>query len=137
MKAIHLQNSLAFIFISLGAWCLLLPNRVEFLVFKPEFYIGNDTSALLVGCFGAQAILTGILALTSRFTAKTFLYFGLIGSIPFFGFNYYFYIHQSMFTNWMILDFFGNAGILACAILGYRLARQESKVKQKLQRTSR
>ncbi len=121
MRAIHLQRLLAFIFLGLGGWCLLFPATVEALVLRPEYYVGNNTSALLMGCFGAQAILAGTLILTAEFTPRTFLIFGLVGSIPFFGFNYYFYFVKSMFTDWMLLDFAGNIGILALGIAGWRM----------------
>lgn len=126
MKSIHYQRSLAFIFLVLGAWCLFCPTMVEALGFKPAYYIGNATSALLMGCFGAQAVLCGTVILTSRFTPKTFLIFGLIASAPFFGFNYYFYFVRQMFSEWMLLDFAGNIGILALSLLGYRASRRET-----------
>lgn len=128
MKAIHLQQGLAFIFFSLGGWCLIDPATVESLVLRPEFYVGNATSQLLMGCFGAQAILVSVLLWTSVFRPTTFLIFGILGSIPFFVFNVYFYFIAKMFTNWMLLDFVGNLGILACGILGYRLSKAEARL---------
>jgi hypothetical protein len=127
IKSITIQRSLALIFIGLGGWCLLFPLTVEALVFKPEFFMGNSTSQLLMGCFGAQAVLAGIIIFTSKFAPRTFLIFGLFGSIPFFIFNYYFYFIEAMFTDWMLLDFVGNIGILTCGILGYRLSKNEQR----------
>ena len=127
MKAIHIQKSLALIFLLLGGWCVLMPATVEGLVLKPEFYVGNSTSKLLLGCFGAQAVLVGAVIWTSTFRASTFLIFGLAASLPFFVFNYYFYFIAEMFTNWMLLDFVGNIGILVCGVLGFRLVNEESK----------
>jgi hypothetical protein len=80
---------------------------VELLVLRPDYYIGNDSSHLILACFGAQAVLCGVVILSSRFTANTFLIFGLIGSIPFMIFNYYFYFVKEMFSAWMLLDFVG------------------------------
>ena len=125
MKAIHVQRLLALIFIGLGGWCLLFPAVVESVVMQPAYYIGNATSALFVACFGAQAILAGIIICTSRFLPSTFLIFGIVASIPFFGFNYYFYFVRGMLTDWMLLDFVGNVGILACSLWGYRLSLSE------------
>lgn len=125
MKAIHLQRALALIFLGLGAWCLLFPSVVESLVMRPEHVSGNLASALFVGCFGAQAMLGGTVMWTSRFLPSTFLVFGLAGSVPFFGFNYYFYFIEPVFTEWMLLDFAGNVGILMTCLIGYRLARRE------------
>lgn len=126
MRAIHIQTALALIFILLGSWCLFFPLTVEALVFRPEYYVGNSTSSILMGCFGAQAVLAGTIIWTSVFKARTFLVFGLIGSIPFFVFNYYFYFVAEVFSQWMLLDFVGNLGILFCGIVGYRLVKNEA-----------
>lgn len=103
---------------------------VEALALRPEFYVGNSTTALFLGCFGAQAILVGVVIWTSVFRPITFLVFGLVGSIPFFIFNYYFYFVAVMFTPWMLLDFVGNIGILTCGLLGCRLSKTELEAKQ-------
>lgn len=57
MTAKHVQYFLALIFIGLGGWCLVAPLSVETLVFKPEYRELSATSQLLMGCFGAQAVL--------------------------------------------------------------------------------
>ncbi|MBX3447029.1 MAG: hypothetical protein KF765_09755 [Parvibaculaceae bacterium] len=125
MRAIHIQRFLAFIFLGLGGWAMFMPGMVERLGMKPEYYVGNATSSLFIACFGAQAVLVGVVILTSKFLPRTFLIFGLCASIPFFIFNYYFYFVLSMFNEWMLLDFAGNLAILACGILGYRLSLRE------------
>ena len=126
MSARHIQLLLASIFLGLGGWCLVSPQTVEMLVFRPEFRDTGALTPMLVGCFGAQAMLTGAVIALSEFRPRTFLIFGLIGSLPFFGFNYYFYFVAGMFTDWMLLDFAGNLGILACGVAGYRLKRSEA-----------
>jgi len=126
LRANHIQRTLAFIFLGLGAWPLLFPGTVEALGLRPDYFVGNDTSRLLLQCFGAQAILVGTVILSSRFVPRTFLVFGIVGSVPFFGFNYYFYFIRGMFTDWMLLDFVGNVLILGCGLLGYRLSTQEA-----------
>ena len=128
LKARHIQVSLALIFLLLGGWVLFFPGMVESLSFKPEHYIGTEASRVILGCFGAQAVLCGLVILTSKFTPRTFLVFGLFGSIPFFAFNYYFYFVRGIFSDWMLLDLAGNIGILACGIIGYRLSRKEQRV---------
>lgn len=128
MTARHVQRLLALIFIGLGGWCLLYPAAVEALVLRPEYRIGNATSTLLVACFGAQAVLAGIAVWGARFRPRMFLLFGVVASVPFFGFNYYFYFVRGMFTDWMLLDFAGNVGILACGLLGYRLGIREERM---------
>jgi hypothetical protein len=126
LKSIHVQKALALIFLVLGGWCLFFPAAVEALVIRPQYYVGNATSALFVACFGAQAMLCGTVIYTSRFLPRTFLVFGLLASVPFFGFNYYFYFIKGMFTGWMLLDFAGNLAILAFSLLGYRLCVREA-----------
>lgn len=126
MKALHVQRLLALVFLLLGGWCLLLPGTVERLALRPEFYIGNHTSELLISCFGAQAMLVGTVIWTSRFLPQTFVVFGLLASLPFFIFNGYFYFVERVFTEWMLLDFAGNVSILALGLWGYRLSVREA-----------
>ena len=127
MSASLIQKFLGFIFLSLGLWALLFPATVERLVLAPEYYSGTVASAILVGCFGAQAVLCSVLIFTSQFKATTFLVFGLVGSVPFFVFNYYFVFVMPVFSDWMVLDFVGNIGILACGMAGWYLKRRESE----------
>lgn len=119
-----IQLFLASVFLLLGGWCLLMPNMVEQLVFRPEYQHFSATSNLFMGCFGAQAVLVSVVISCSKFTAKTFLVFGLVGSIPFFIFNYHFYFTKQMFTDWMLLDFVGNLIILGCGLIGWQLLRK-------------
>lgn len=93
-----LKTAQALVFLGLGGWCLLAPHMVETLSLKPEYQHLSATTALLMGCFGAQAVLCGSLMLLSRFTATTFLGFGLLASIPFFVFNAWFVWVAEMFT---------------------------------------
>ncbi|MFH1557637.1 MAG: hypothetical protein ABII76_22745 [Pseudomonadota bacterium] len=116
----------ALVFIGLGGWCLLAPHMVESLSLKPEHQHLSATTALLMGCFGAQAVLCGSLMLLARFTATTFLVFGLLASTPFFAFNAWFVWVAEMFTAWMLLDFVGNVSFLAIGVLGWRLMRSET-----------
>lgn len=125
VTARNVQTVLAFVFIGLGGWCLFWPGVVEQLGFKPEYRHASATTAVLIGCFGAQAVLAGVVIAFSEFRPHTFLIFGLVGSLPFFAFNWYFYFNAKMFTDWMLLDFFGNLVIFACGICGYFLKRQE------------
>lgn len=125
MKSRHVQYLLAAIFAGLGGWCLIDPHSVERLVLRPEFQHLSATSGLLMGCFGAQAVLVAIIIAFSEFTPRTFLVFGLLGSIPFFIFNWYFVFIAQMFTPFMAIDFVGNLGILACGLTGYWLRKRE------------
>lgn len=119
----RIQFALAAIFIGLGGWCLVAPQSVERLALRPEFQHMSATSALFIACFGAQAVLCGLVIALSEFKPRTFLVFGLLGSVPFFAFNWYFVFVAKMFTPWMLLDFAGNLGILACGLAGYWLSR--------------
>ena len=125
MSATSLQRALGSIFLILGLWVLLFPSHAEQTALSPEHYIGTYTSAVLVGCFGAQAVLCSILLFTAVFTSRTFLIFGLVGSVPFFAFNYYFLYVVPVFNDWMFLDFVGNIGILLCGIIGWRIKLRE------------
>jgi hypothetical protein len=121
----NIQLCLAVVFLGLGGWALLMPDMVQRLVLTPDHYIGTAASNMLMGCFGAQAVLCGVLIATTRFSARTFLTFGIVGSVPFFVFNFYFVFVAKMFTNWMLLDFVGNIAILALCLTGYRLTKQQ------------
>ena len=89
MTPLVAQRLIAVPFLVLGAWCLFLPELVERLGVRAEYYHGSPTTALFIGCFGAQAILSGLFAAFSRFTKTTFLVYG-IALLPFFWFNYWF-----------------------------------------------
>lgn len=123
-KALRIAQAL--VFLGLGGWCLLAPQMVEALSLKAEYQHLSATTALLMGCFGAQAVLCGSLMLLARFTAATFLGFGLLASIPFFIFNAWFVWVAEMFTAWMLLDFAGNVSFLVIGLFGWRLMRGES-----------
>lgn len=125
MTALGIQRILAFVFLGLGGWALLFPATVERIGFTDEHFMGTAASAVLIGCFGAQACLCGIVIALSRFRPVTFLVFGLAGSLPFFFFNVYFVFVVSMFSDWMLLDFAGNAAILALCMAGYRKLKAE------------
>lgn len=126
VKARFLRRALASVFLGLGGWCVVAPTMVETLAFKAEFQHLSDTTRLLLQCFGAQAVLVGILSLVSRFTARTFLVFGLAASVPFFIFNFWFVYVSEMFTGLMLLDFAGNLSFLVIGLYGWYLMRTES-----------
>ena len=122
----QIQVALSAIFIVLGAWCVVAPGNVEGLMLRPEYQHQDATTHVLLGCFGAQAILAGTLLYLADLSPSAFLMFGLIGSIPFYiFFNWYFYFVQPMFTSLMLVDVLGNTGILCCGIAGYYLKKRE------------
>ena len=73
----------------------------------------------MMACFGAQALLAGLFAAFARFTATTFLVYG-IALMPFFGFNYYFTFHDPVFTKMGLIDALGNIVMLALCYVGWR-----------------
>ena len=124
MSRLTAQRLIAVPFLVLGAWCLLFPQMVERLGFAPEYYHGTATTALMMGCFGAQAMLAGLFAFFSRFTRTTFLVYA-IALLPFFWFNYWFVFVVPMFNQWMLLDFAANVAMLALCVIGYRASPAE------------
>lgn len=119
MAPLTIQRLLALVFLCLGGWALVAPNQVLSLGIRPELQTGDTVTAVIMGCFGAQAVLGGTVMLLSRFTPRTFLVFGILGSVPFFFFNYYFVFVVEIFTRWMLLDFVGNIAILSLCLMGY------------------
>jgi hypothetical protein len=116
-----IQRLISLPFLVLGAWCLFLPRMVEGLTLQPAYQHNSATSALLIGCFGAQAVLSGLFAFFSRFTKTTFLVYA-IALLPFFWFNYWFVFVVPMFNAWLALDFVSNLAMLALCVLGWRKA---------------
>lgn len=119
MAPITIQRLLAVVFLGLGGWALCFPSHVLSIGIRPEIYTPNTVTTVIMGCFGAQAVLGGTIMLLSRFTARTFLVFGIVGSVPFFVFNYYFVFVVEIFTDWMLLDFVGNIAIFTLCMMGY------------------
>jgi hypothetical protein len=116
-----LQRLIATPFLVLGAWCLFFPNMVADLALTTDFRSEGMTTSVLMGCFGAQAVLAGTFATFSRFTRTTFLAYGLL-LLPFFWFNYYFVFEVPVFTPLMLLDFAANATMLGLSILGWKFS---------------
>lgn len=118
-KAILAQRLLALPFGLLGAWCLAAPGMVESLTVRAEHRHNSETTAILIGCFGAQALLNALFILFSKFTRRTFLAYGVALS-PFFAFNYYFIFVKPIFNQWLAIDFVANLFMLALCVIGWR-----------------
>ncbi|HEY0649580.1 hypothetical protein [Phenylobacterium sp.] len=119
MTPLLIQRLISVPFLGLGGWCLFFPSMVEKLTLQPAYQHNSETSALLIGCFGAQAVLSGLFAYFSRFTRTTFLVYA-IALLPFFWFNYWFVFVTPMFNSWLALDFVSNLAMLALCVLGWR-----------------
>lgn len=115
------QRLLALPFLILGAWCLVAPHMVERLGINAEYQHLSTTSALLMGCFGAQAVLGGLFIAFSRWTKATFAIYA-VALLPFFWFNYYFVFVVPVMTRWMALDLVSNLFMLGLCVWGYRIA---------------
>ena len=121
MKAIHIQRLIALPYLILGGWCLIAPGMVEQVTINPTFQHLSTTSALMIGCFGAQAMLGGLFIAFSIFTRRTFLVYA-VALLPFFWFNYWFVFVVPMFNPWMALDFVSNAIMLGLSLWGWRIS---------------
>ncbi len=124
MQPLHIQRLIALPYLILGAWCLITPHMVEQLTITPEYQHLSATSALLIGCFGAQAVLGGLFIWFSRWRRITFLVYA-IALIPFFWFNYWFVFEVPVFNQWMVLDFGSNAAMMALSLWGWRKMQDE------------
>ncbi|MBA4305261.1 MAG: hypothetical protein C0429_00845 [Sphingopyxis sp.] len=115
-----LQRLIALPYLFLGAWCLLAPHHVERLTITPAFQHLSDTSALLIGCFGAQAVLGGLFIWFSRWERRTFAVYA-VALLPFFAFNYWFVFVVPIFNRWLAIDFVSNAFMLALSLYGWHV----------------
>ena len=123
MSTRAIQYLLASVFLVLGGWCLISPASVMALTVTPAFQSDAPIVPILVGAFGAQALIAGTFAAFSRFTKATFLAYG-VGLLPFFVFDYWFYAVVPMLTPLGLADAVGNAIMLALCVLGWRGAER-------------
>ncbi len=121
MSALVIQRLIAAIFLGLGGWCLVLPGMVADLCLTPEWRGDDPVIPILVGCFGAQAVLAGLFAFFSRFNRTTFLVYGL-ALAPFFGFDLWSYFVKQVFNEFILLDAVGNVIMLTLCWMGWRRA---------------
>ena len=115
------QRLLALPFLILGGWCLVAPAMVERLAINPAYQHLSPTSALMMGCFGAQAVLGALFIAFSRWSRRTFAIYGA-ALLPFFWFNYYFVYEVPILNRWMALDFVSNLAMLGVCVWGWRAA---------------
>lgn len=105
----RIQTTMAVGYSAMGAWCVLAPASVITLSLTSTFARVDATTMLLMQCFGAQAVTTGLLLGTATMTAASFKAFGL-AMLPYLGFNVWFGVGpgKGMFTPVLGLDFVGN-----------------------------
>jgi hypothetical protein len=122
MSALTAQRCIAAVFLLLGGWALFAPASVITLAITPEYRNTAFLTELAIACFGAQAVLFGLMALVVRWSARGFAVFAAL-LVPFFVFNWYFHYRMPVLTSIGMLDFAGNVAMLALAIIGWRAAR--------------
>ena len=121
MSVRTIQYLLASVFFILGGWCLVSPQSVLALTITPAYQSDAPIVPILVGAFGAQALIAGLFAAFSRFTKTTFLAYG-IALLPFFVFKYWFFVVDPMLTPLGMLDAVGNVIMLTLCVIGWRKA---------------
>ena len=117
------QAALALVFFVLGGWCVFAPGNVLALCFRPAFRSAAPIVPFLVACFGSQALISGLFALTARFSRATYLAYG-VGLLPFFVFDIYFYAVKPVLTEVGLLDLIGNVVMLIICWVGWRGASE-------------
>ena len=120
------QLALASVFFVLGGWCLVSPTSVLDLAITPEYRSDAPIVPVLMGAFGAQALIAGLFAAFSRFNKATYVAYGL-ALLPFFLFDYWFYFVEPMLTKIGLLDAVGNAVMLLMCALGWRASKTRAQ----------
>ena len=124
MTARIAQTYIALVFLGLGGWALFGPGSVIELALSPDYSQNTFTTRFIMACFGAQAVLFGIMALTVPWSARGFLAFAAL-LLPFFWFNYHFHYVVPVLTRYGMIDFAGNLTMLIAALIGWRAARAQ------------
>lgn len=120
------QCLIAAVFLVLGGWALFAPASVIDLAVTEAYRESTFLTRFTMACFGAQAVLFGLMTLAVRWSARGFAVFAVL-LLPFFGFNYWFHYEVPVLTSIGMLDFAGNATMLACALIGWRAAKAEEQ----------
>ena len=126
MSARTAQFLIAAVFLLLGGWALFAPASVIELAVTPTYRDSTYLTRFTMACFGAQAVLFGVMALVTRWNARSFSVFAAL-LLPFFAFNYWFHYREPVLTSIGMLDFAGNVTMLVLAVLGWRAARAEAE----------
>lgn len=124
MTARTAQFGIAAVFLLLGSWALFAPSSVIELGVTEAYQDSSFLTRFAVACFGAQAVLFGLMALAVRWSTQGFAVFAVL-LLPFFGFNWYFHYEIPVLTSIGMLDFAGNVTMLVLAVIGWRAARIE------------
>lgn len=126
MRAFLCQFAIAFVFLALGGWALIAPQNVIDLTLTPEYREDSFILRFVMACFGAQAMMFGIMALVTRWSSKAFAVFAVV-LMPFFVFNWYFHYEMPVLNSIGMLDFAGNVVMFAACLIGWQAARNDEK----------
>jgi hypothetical protein len=126
MSARTAQFLIAAVFLMLGGWALFAPASVIALAVTEAYQDNTFLTRFTMACFGAQAVLFGLMTLVVQWSARSFAVFAVL-LLPFFGFNYWFHYEVPVLNSIGMLDFAGNVTMLVLAIAGWRAARAENR----------
>lgn len=126
MSARTAQFLIAAVFLMLGGWALFAPASVIALAVTDAYQDNTFLTRFTMACFGAQAVLFGLMTLVVHWNARSFAVFAVL-LLPFFGFNYWFHYEVPVLNSIGMLDFAGNVTMLVLAIAGWRAARAENR----------
>jgi hypothetical protein len=124
MRALLCQFLIAFVFLGLGGWALIAPQNVIDLALTESYRDDSFILRFTMACFGAQAVMFGIMALVTRWPSKAFAVFAVV-LIPFFVFNWYFHYEVPVLTSIGMLDFAGNVIMFIACLVGWHAARED------------
>lgn len=113
---------IALVFLGLGGWALFAPGSVIDLGFTPDYLENTFTTRFIMACFGAQAVLFGLMAMVVEWPARAFQAFAVL-LLPFFWFNYHFHYVLPVLTPYGMIDFAGNLTVFIAALVGWRAAK--------------
>lgn len=122
MTARICQFLIATVFLGLGGWALFAPGQVIELALTEPYRDSRFIMRFAIACFGAQAVMFGIMAVVVRWSSRAFAVFAVV-LIPFFVFNWYFHYEMPVLTSIGMLDFAGNLVMFLACLIGYRAAR--------------
>ena len=125
MSSKQIQYLLASVFFVLGGWCLVSPSSVMALAITSQHQSDAAIVPILMAAFGAQALIAGVFAAFSTFTKATYVAYGM-ALMPFFVFDYWFYVVDPLLTWVGLLDALGNIVMLSLCYLGWRALDAEA-----------
>ncbi|AWW74249.1 hypothetical protein CD351_07375 [Erythrobacter sp. KY5] len=122
MTARICQYLIAAVFLMLGGWALFAPSSVIELALSEPYRENTFVTRFMMACFGAQAVMFGIMALVVRWGSRAFATFAVV-LLPFFAFNWYFHYEVPVLTSLGMLDFAGNLTMFIACVIGWRAAK--------------